>query len=286
MHRRPRPRAAARTASGTVRITRVHLEEDAAKLLHLGGDGRRAGAERSARRLQPRRHPAGRDRHRAGPALRPEAAAFLRAAAPDAASPRRERRATWRRARCARRQRQRAPAPGRHRAGHQDRAQEHELASASCERGIEAEIARQIAILEAGGRVVQETLHFDPDTGEIHSPAQQGGGARLPLLPGAGPACRSCRPRSGSASCGPACPSCRSTGAGAGCATWGSASRTPRCCPRPRSSRATSRPRPRWPTPRRRPTGSAASCGPSCASGGRSRGRARSRPPGWPSSSR
>ena len=37
------------------------------------------------------------------------------------------------------------------------------------ERGIDAEIARQIAILEGGGRVVQETLHFAPETGEIHS---------------------------------------------------------------------------------------------------------------------
>ena len=37
------------------------------------------------------------------------------------------------------------------------------------ERGIEAEIARQTALLEAGERVVQETLHFDPDSGEIHS---------------------------------------------------------------------------------------------------------------------
>ncbi len=37
------------------------------------------------------------------------------------------------------------------------------------ERGVDAEIARQIAILEGGGRVVQETLHFAPETGEIHS---------------------------------------------------------------------------------------------------------------------
>ena len=37
------------------------------------------------------------------------------------------------------------------------------------ERGVDAEIARQIAILESGGRVTQETLHFDPDSGEIHS---------------------------------------------------------------------------------------------------------------------
>jgi aspartyl-tRNA(Asn)/glutamyl-tRNA(Gln) amidotransferase subunit B len=37
------------------------------------------------------------------------------------------------------------------------------------ERGVDAEIARQIAILEGGGRVVRETLHFAPETGELHS---------------------------------------------------------------------------------------------------------------------
>jgi aspartyl-tRNA(Asn)/glutamyl-tRNA(Gln) amidotransferase subunit B len=35
------------------------------------------------------------------------------------------------------------------------------------ERGIEAELARQRAIVEAGGRVEQETLHFDPRTGAL-----------------------------------------------------------------------------------------------------------------------
>jgi len=34
-------------------------------------------------------------------------------------------------------------------------------------RGIEAEIERQSAILEAGGEVEQETLHFDPRTGDL-----------------------------------------------------------------------------------------------------------------------
>ena len=64
----------------------MHLEEDAAKLLHLGGDGRRAGAERSAV-----------DFNRGGtplveivtePDLRSadEAVAFLTPAAPDARS--------------------------------------------------------------------------------------------------------------------------------------------------------------------------------------------------------
>jgi aspartyl-tRNA(Asn)/glutamyl-tRNA(Gln) amidotransferase subunit B len=37
------------------------------------------------------------------------------------------------------------------------------------ERGIDAEIARQTALLEAGEEVVQETLHFDPRSGAISS---------------------------------------------------------------------------------------------------------------------
>jgi len=35
------------------------------------------------------------------------------------------------------------------------------------ERGIEAEIARQVELIEGGGRVDQETLHFDPRTGAL-----------------------------------------------------------------------------------------------------------------------
>ncbi len=37
------------------------------------------------------------------------------------------------------------------------------------EQGINAEVARQIALVEAGERVQQETLHFDPRTGSITS---------------------------------------------------------------------------------------------------------------------
>ena len=55
------------------------------------------------------------------------------------------------------------------------------------EQGINAEIERQIALLEAGETVVQETLHFDPRTGRAAPAALQGGGARLPLLPRARP---------------------------------------------------------------------------------------------------
>jgi aspartyl-tRNA(Asn)/glutamyl-tRNA(Gln) amidotransferase subunit B len=35
------------------------------------------------------------------------------------------------------------------------------------ERGIDAEIARQVATWESGGSVVQETIHFDPVTGSL-----------------------------------------------------------------------------------------------------------------------
>jgi aspartyl-tRNA(Asn)/glutamyl-tRNA(Gln) amidotransferase subunit B len=36
------------------------------------------------------------------------------------------------------------------------------------ERGIEAELARQRELVEAGGTVVQETLHFSPEDGSLH----------------------------------------------------------------------------------------------------------------------
>jgi aspartyl-tRNA(Asn)/glutamyl-tRNA(Gln) amidotransferase subunit B len=36
------------------------------------------------------------------------------------------------------------------------------------ERGIEAELARQRGLIEAGGTVVQETLHFHPEDGALH----------------------------------------------------------------------------------------------------------------------
>ena len=54
-------------------------------------------------------------------------------------------------------------------------------------KGIEREIARQIEIYESGGEVEQETLHFVPGRRGVAADALQGGGAGLPLLPGAGP---------------------------------------------------------------------------------------------------
>ena len=76
-------------------------------------------------------------------------------------------------------------------------------------RGLEAEIERQIGSLEAGERIVQETVHFDPATGRVSTPAQQGRGARLPVLPRARPAAHRAGRGIRGAGAGGACPSCR-----------------------------------------------------------------------------
>ena len=54
-------------------------------------------------------------------------------------------------------------------------------------RGIEAEVERQIGVWESGGEVRQETYDFDAATGALTRTAREGGGRRLPLLPRAGP---------------------------------------------------------------------------------------------------
>ncbi len=151
----------------TIRITRVHLEEDAAKLLHLSGSGRRAGAEQSAV-----------DFNRGGtplaeivtePDLRSgqEASDFLKQLRQtlrelgisdcnmDEGSMRADANVSVR------------PV------GTTELGTKTELKNMNSftflRRGIEAEIARQIDLIEAGDRVVQETLHFDPATGELHA---------------------------------------------------------------------------------------------------------------------
>jgi aspartyl-tRNA(Asn)/glutamyl-tRNA(Gln) amidotransferase subunit B len=150
----------------TVRITRLHLEEDAAKLLHLSAGGRRAGAEQSAV-----------DFNRGGtplaeivtePDLRSgqEASDFLK-----------QLRQTLRElgvSDCNMEEgSMRADANVSVRpVGSTELGTKTELKNmnsfAFLRRGIEAEVARQIALIESGERVVQETLHFDPATGEIH----------------------------------------------------------------------------------------------------------------------
>jgi aspartyl-tRNA(Asn)/glutamyl-tRNA(Gln) amidotransferase subunit B len=147
---------------GDVRIHRVHLEEDAAKLTHLGASGRIHGADRSWV-----------DFNRGGTPL------VEIVTEPDIRSPGQARewltllRGTLKRLgvsdvdmsqgslRCD------ANVSVR-RAGTTELGTKTELKNmnsfAFLQHGVEAEIERQRGLLEAGEAVVQETLHFDPKT--------------------------------------------------------------------------------------------------------------------------
>ncbi len=149
----------------TVRITRVHLEEDAAKLLHLSGSGRRAGAEQSAV-----------DFNRGGTPLAEIVTEPDLRSGQDAADFLKQLRQTLREvgvSDCNMDEgSMRADANVSIRPiGSTELGTKTELKNMNSftflRRGVEAEIARQTALVEAGGRVVQETLHFDPTTGEL-----------------------------------------------------------------------------------------------------------------------
>jgi aspartyl-tRNA(Asn)/glutamyl-tRNA(Gln) amidotransferase subunit B len=150
---------------GDVRIHRVHLEEDAAKLNHLGVSGRIHGSDRSWV-----------DFNRGGTPL------VEIVTEPDLHSPEQARewltllRATLKRLgvsdvnmeegslRCDANVSIRP-------AGAADLGTKTELKNMNSfrylERGVRAEIERQIGLLEAGEPVVQETLHFDPTSGTL-----------------------------------------------------------------------------------------------------------------------
>jgi aspartyl-tRNA(Asn)/glutamyl-tRNA(Gln) amidotransferase subunit B len=150
---------------GDVRIHRVHLEEDAAKLNHLGQSGRIHGAERSWV-----------DFNRCGTPL------VEIVTEPDLHSPEQARewltvlRGTLRQIgvsdvdmsqgslRCDANVSVRP-------SGTQELGTKTELKNmnsfAFLERGIRAEIDRQVGLLRSGQGVVQETLHFDPRTGSL-----------------------------------------------------------------------------------------------------------------------
>jgi len=152
---------------GEVRIHRVHLEEDAAKLIHVGASGRIHGSDASVV-----------DFNRGGTPL----AEIV--TEPDLRSP--EQAGEWLRLlratmralgvsdvnmeegslRCDANISLRP-------AGSSELGVKTELKNMNSfrflERGIRAEIARQLEILQAGGKVIQETLHFDPDAGAISS---------------------------------------------------------------------------------------------------------------------
>ena len=170
---------------GDVRIHRVHLEEDAAKLVHAGSSGRIHGAETSVV-----------DFNRGGtplveivtePDLRSpaQAAEFGRAAAGDAAADGRVGREHGGGVAAGRRQRV-DPAGWRDDARHQGRAQEHELVPLPRARhrgrdrapGGDPPRGRQGRAGDAPLRPAQRHAQRAP---------LEGGGARLPLLPGARP---------------------------------------------------------------------------------------------------
>jgi aspartyl-tRNA(Asn)/glutamyl-tRNA(Gln) amidotransferase subunit B len=152
---------------GEVRIHRVHLEEDAAKLIHVGASGRIHGSDASIV-----------DFNRGGTPL----AEIV--TEPDVRSP--EQASEWLKLlRSTLRQlgvsdvnmeegSLRCDANISLRpVGSDALGVKTELKNMNSfrfiERGIKAEIARQEKILQAGGQVVQETLHFDPHSGVITS---------------------------------------------------------------------------------------------------------------------
>ena len=166
---------------GGVRIHRVHLEEDAAKLIHVGESGRIHGSDRSVV-----------DFNRCGTPL------VEIVTEPDLHSPEQAHafltllRVTLRQLgvsdvnmdegslRCDANVSVRPV--GNDDAGHQDRAQEHELVSLS-RAGRPGRAGAPGGAAAAGEQVVQETLHFDPREPPADAAALQGGGARLPVLP-------------------------------------------------------------------------------------------------------
>jgi aspartyl-tRNA(Asn)/glutamyl-tRNA(Gln) amidotransferase subunit B len=152
---------------GDVRVHRVHLEEDAAKLVHAGASGRIHSAEASVV-----------DFNRGGtPLVEIVSEPDLRSAA-DAAEWARLLRATLRQLGVSDVNMEegslRVDANVSLRpAGHSTLGTKTELKNMNSfrflERGIEAELRRQEEILRSGGEVEQETLHYDPATGALTS---------------------------------------------------------------------------------------------------------------------
>ena len=152
---------------GEVRIHRVHLEEDAAKLIHVGASGRIHGSDASLV-----------DFNRGGTPLAEIVTEPDLRSAEQAGEWLRLLRTTMRTLgvsdvnmeegslRCDANISLRP-------AGSEQLGVKTELKNMNSfrfiERGIRAEIARQAKIIEGGATVTQETLHFDPDTGRITS---------------------------------------------------------------------------------------------------------------------
>ncbi len=150
---------------GDVRLNRIHLEEDAAKLVHLGESGRIHGSEASIVDYnrggtplaeivtEPDIHPAEEARDWLGllrVTLRQLGVSDVNM---EEGSLRADANVSVRRK------------------GETELGTKTELKNMNSFRflmqGINAEIKRQVALLEGGERVVQETLHFDPGSGRL-----------------------------------------------------------------------------------------------------------------------
>ncbi|MGH2832904.1 MAG: Asp-tRNA(Asn)/Glu-tRNA(Gln) amidotransferase subunit GatB [Solirubrobacteraceae bacterium] len=152
---------------GEVRIHRVHLEEDAAKLIHVGASGRIHGSDASIVDFNRGGTPLAeivtepdlRSAEQAGEWLRLLRATMRALGVSDVnmeeGSLRCDANISLR------------PAASK------DLGVKTELKNMNSfrfiERGIRAEIARQVKLISSGQRVVQETLHFDPASGAITS---------------------------------------------------------------------------------------------------------------------
>ncbi|HEX6228009.1 MAG TPA: Asp-tRNA(Asn)/Glu-tRNA(Gln) amidotransferase subunit GatB [Solirubrobacterales bacterium] len=151
---------------GEVRIHRAHLEEDAAKMIHLGGSGRIHGSGASLV-----------DFNRGGtPLVEIVTEPDLRSAA-DAGAWARLLRTTIRQLGVSDVNMEegslRVDANVSVRpSGSEELGTKTELKNMNSfrflERGIEAELERQRALIAAGESVVQETLHFHPEDGTLH----------------------------------------------------------------------------------------------------------------------
>ncbi|HEX6753441.1 MAG TPA: Asp-tRNA(Asn)/Glu-tRNA(Gln) amidotransferase subunit GatB [Solirubrobacterales bacterium] len=151
---------------GDVRINRAHLEEDAAKMIHVGDSGRIHGSGASLV-----------DFNRGGtPLVEIVTEPDLRGAA-EAAAWARLLRETVRQLGVSDVNMEegslRVDANVSVRpAGSDELGTKTELKNMNSfrflERGMEAELARQRELIEAGGTVVQETLHFHPEDGTLH----------------------------------------------------------------------------------------------------------------------
>ncbi|HVY77134.1 MAG TPA: Asp-tRNA(Asn)/Glu-tRNA(Gln) amidotransferase subunit GatB [Solirubrobacterales bacterium] len=151
---------------GDVRIHRAHLEEDAAKMIHVGESGRIHGSGASLV-----------DFNRGGtPLVEIVTEPDLRSAA-EAAAWARLLRETVRQLGVSDVNMEEGSLRvdgniSMRPAGSEELGTKTELKNMNSfrflERGIEAELARQRALIEAGGKVEQETLHFHPEDGSLH----------------------------------------------------------------------------------------------------------------------